>query len=129
MSEGHYAITEPAANWGVLERFLELGTDLYAVRQVDVFANGRLLAYDRSHWVDEYGMLADGRVCRNDILGRAPKTKEISESDFQSMWLEAITSSTWKEQLGSELMSKYGLKPPWFDFRANRGMFAAGNRQ
>src|SRR5262245_38756671 len=47
-------VWEAKASWGRFIRYLEIGDDLWVVRQVDVFKNGNILSYDRSHWVDEF---------------------------------------------------------------------------
>src|SRR2546421_8946022 len=44
----------PTSAWGSFTRYLEIGADLYTVRQVDEFDNGHLLSYDRTHWIDVY---------------------------------------------------------------------------
>ena len=53
--------SEPLRSWGTFTRYLEIGDDRYAVRHVDVFANGYAVRYDRTHWVDELGMQAGSR--------------------------------------------------------------------
>ena len=52
---------EPVHSWGRFTRYLEIGDDSYATRQVDQFDNGFYLRYERNHWCDGYGMLADMR--------------------------------------------------------------------
>ena len=46
-----------AADWGECVRYIEIGDDRYAVRQVEVYGDGRVLRYDRSHWCDRFGQL------------------------------------------------------------------------
>ena len=55
----------PGAAWGKFTRYLEIGLDRYATRQVDWFENGYALRYDRDHYVDEFGTLADLRYSGN----------------------------------------------------------------
>ena len=47
-----------AANWGECTRYVEIGDDRYAVRQVEVYNKGRVLRYERSHWCDRFGQLS-----------------------------------------------------------------------
>ncbi len=50
-----------ALDWGTFVRYIELGDDGFALRQVDEYQNGRLCRYDRTHWDDQFGTLA--RAC------------------------------------------------------------------
>ena len=71
------AINEPAENWGQFTRYLEIGDDLRAVRQMDVFEDGQMLSYDRVHWVDEFGILGDAMINRNRKQGSHAVTHQV----------------------------------------------------
>ncbi|MEA5617557.1 hypothetical protein VB711_06850 [Cronbergia sp. UHCC 0137] len=67
--------------WGTSTYFMELGYDLYAVRQVEVYQNGNVLFYDSNHVSDNHGMLCDKRIDAGDI-----KEFEISKAEFDQVW-------------------------------------------
>lgn len=50
------------AGWGGVLLYYEMGEDLGAVRQIDIFDNGKVLFYDRNHHTDQYGGLAEGEL-------------------------------------------------------------------
>ena len=49
----------PLTEWGSFVRYLEIADDGFASRQLDVFVNGCILAYDRESWCDAESRLAD----------------------------------------------------------------------
>ena len=102
---------DPVRSWGLFIRYLEIGDDLYAVRHVDVFANGHALRYDRVHWVDDYGMLADMRY--------SSKWKKwwpsllVEPAEFEEVWCAAETSPVRPLQIATARMSEMGESPVW----------------
>jgi hypothetical protein len=107
------AIRPPVSSWGLFTRYLEVGEDLFATRQVDVYESGDVLSYDRSHWVDEFGMLADAPLNRNRKHGPWGSWVEIGEAEFEEVWKAARASSCWQRQTSTEGMSRLGTVPVW----------------
>jgi hypothetical protein len=114
------AILEPPATWGTFTRCLEIGEDLRPVRQVDVFENGNLLSYDRTHWVDDFGMLGDARINRNRMHGPWGQCEEIEPGEFERVWTVARASPMWPRQVASAQMAQMGVVPVWFTVRGWR---------
>jgi hypothetical protein len=114
------SITGPAASWGRFTRYLKVGEDLRAVRQVDVFKSGNMLSYDRSHWVDEFGMLADARINRNRKQGLWGRCQEIKAAEFERVWALARSTPIWPQQVAAARMSKCGAVPVWFTIKGWR---------
>ena len=56
------------------------------LRHVDVYANGHCLQYDRDHWIDNFGLLAEAR----HSFGAQPQQRwvidEISAPEFVTVW-------------------------------------------
>jgi hypothetical protein len=76
-----------AADWGGISRYVEVGDDQWAVRQVDVFDNGNVLRYDRSHRRDAYSMLLGLRFSRKPKwVVFFPGAEDISRDDFEKVW-------------------------------------------
>jgi hypothetical protein len=67
--------------WGTSTYFMELGDDLYARRQIEVYENGNVLFYDSNHCADDYGMLCDKRLDDGSIT-----EFEISKAEFEQVW-------------------------------------------
>jgi hypothetical protein len=107
---------EQVESWGRFTRYLEIGEDLRAFRQVDVFGNKNLLSYDRSHWVDDFGMLADGRLNRTCKQGPWGRSREIAADEFERIWTAARSSPIWQQQVATAQMArlaKLGVIPIW----------------
>ncbi|OUL34153.1 hypothetical protein BV372_14445 [Nostoc sp. T09] len=68
-------------HWGTSTYFMEVGHDLYAVRQIEIYENGNILSYDRSHLTDDYGMLCDKQFNEEDLLEFA-----ITKAEFEQIW-------------------------------------------
>ena len=99
--------------WGVFSRLIEVGDDLYALRHIDIFVNGRFLRYDRTHWVDAFGMLVDARSGRRLRKSRRWQVVAIETEEFEAAWKAAGNSKDWQLQVASASMSKFGPVPPW----------------
>ncbi|MCC5641054.1 hypothetical protein LC593_35545 [Nostoc sp. CHAB 5844] len=67
--------------WGTSTYFLEIGDDLYPIRQIEVYENGNVLFYDSSHFADNYGMLCDKRIQEEDI-----QEFGITKAEFEQVW-------------------------------------------
>jgi hypothetical protein len=114
------AILEPAATWGRFTRYLEIGEDLWTVRHIDVFENGNLLSYDRIHWVDDFGMLADARIKRSEKQGPWGHSEEIEAVEFERAWSAARASPMWPQQVAAAKMARRGAVPIWLTIRGWR---------
>lgn len=68
-------------HWGTSTYFMEIGLDLYADRQLEVYENGNVLSYDGSHVTDDFGRLCDQRLGHGDI-----QEFEISKAEFEQVW-------------------------------------------
>lgn len=110
-------ITEPFTTWGAFTRYMEIGDDLYPVRHVDVFANGYSLRYDRTHWFDELGMLADMRYDEKKWKKWWGPSEGTSAQEFEAIWQAAESSPLRSMQIDGELMSEYGNVPIWISRR------------
>ncbi len=67
--------------WGTSTYFMEIGLDLYANRQIEVYQNGNVLSYDGSHFSDNFGRLCDQKIGDGDI-----QEFEISQTEFEQVW-------------------------------------------
>lgn len=76
----------PTTEWGAFVRFLEIGDDGYASRQVDVFLNGCALMYDRELWMDEDSMLADMKYNEEKWAQSWGRCQEITRELFEVEW-------------------------------------------
>lgn len=114
------AILSPADSWGKFVRFLEVGDDLRAVRQIDFFRNGNMLSYDRHHWVDEFGELGAARLNRNRKYGTWGRSHEIPRAEFERIWKRARCSKTWERQRAAAQMDRFGTIPVWLTIRSWR---------
>ena len=78
-------------DWGTFIRYLEFGNDCFATRQVDAYENGYLARYDREHWYDQFGSLADFRF--GDLwIKHWGQHYVITREDFELKWNEADSS-------------------------------------
>ncbi|MBK1989114.1 hypothetical protein A0J48_016475 [Sphaerospermopsis aphanizomenoides BCCUSP55] len=67
--------------WGTSTYFMEIDSNLYARRQIEVYENGNVLFYDSSHCADDYGMLCDKKLDDPNI-----EEFEISQAEFEQVW-------------------------------------------
>ena len=89
-------------DWGRITQYREVADDQFAFRQVDVYENGNVLRYNRSHRRDDYGSLT-GRK-----FGRKPKwavdfpgAEMISASEFEKVWQKALMSPLWERPVAN----------------------------
>lgn len=77
-------------DWGGCQLFLEIGSDGYAVRQMEFHHNGKKLKYAKNAiFQDEFSALVDNHFCANDSyeFGEYRYTT-IDQSTFDIMWDE-----------------------------------------
>ena len=106
--------------WGGFVRYIEIGDDLFPNRQVDEYENGYLTSYDRDHWEDQFGTLADFRYCEtwrkhwgesdifiestvfeqkwNESANSPPLTMRQPSPDSPPPWIALFESGKWKGQ-------------------------------
>ena len=73
------------AEWGGVVLYYEVGEDLGAVRQIEMFDNGAVLFYDRDHHTDQYGSLAEGELL--PLPTDYPYQLGLVEiSEFEALW-------------------------------------------
>jgi hypothetical protein len=106
------AILDPASTWGRFTRYLEIGDDLFVVRHVDVFENGNALRYDRRHWDDDFGMLADMHYSKRWDKYWGPAVS-IERPEFDEIWQKTENGAIWPLQCTSARMSRDRKVPPW----------------
>lgn len=104
---------EPLRFWGRFTRYLEIGEDRYILRHVDLYENGHLLRYDRCHWVDGFGILAEMRYDEKKWEEWWGPAIPIDAAEFESVWRIAGAAACWRLQLAGALMSKLGRVPIW----------------
>jgi hypothetical protein len=67
--------------WGTSTYFMEINDNSRVVRQIEVYENGNVLFYDATHLGDDYGMLSDKRMEKEDI-----QEFEITKGEFELIW-------------------------------------------
>src|SRR5687768_1456272 len=103
-----------AAGWGKMTRYLEVGHDQYALRQVEMFENGNVLRYDRSHWCDAFGQLFGLRFSRQPKWAAFfPGGGSIESAEFERVWRAAQRSPQWAEQVARSRAAEWGAVPSW----------------
>jgi hypothetical protein len=103
-----------AAEWGEFIRYLEVADDQYAVRQVEVFSNGRVLRYDRAHWCDDFGQLLGLRFSRKPKwVAFFPGAEVVEVAEFERVWQAAQRSPLWKDQVARSRAAQWGAEPHW----------------
>ena len=70
-------------SWGEPTFYFETDDRLAAIRQVEVYAGGHRLRYDRAHAEDEHGFLSDGPIFPEDEW---PDLFEITAAEFETEW-------------------------------------------
>lgn len=102
----------PGSEWGPFERYLAIGDDGYATRQVDVYRNGFALRYDRTHYIDSYSMLADIKFT-DKWKKWWPNSSTIEAMEFEKVWNEAASSPANTLQERSSHPQGMPKTPPW----------------
>ncbi|MGA7829099.1 MAG: hypothetical protein WCA04_15685 [Geobacteraceae bacterium] len=93
--------------WGGFIRYIEIGEDGFAFRQVDEYENGYLTRYDRNHWEDRFGTLADFRY--GETWRKHWRESDFIEAaQFEQKWIQAGTSPPFATRQPSPSSS-----PPW----------------
>ena len=101
---GQYRDVEPFRSWAHFTRYLEIDDDLfYPTRHVDVYENGNTLRYDRHHWADDFGILADMKYSKKWKKWWGPAV-EIDQAEFEEVWQAATVSPTWQKQIDTAQM-------------------------
>ena len=98
-----------AADWGECQRYVEIGDDLYATRQIEDYGNGRMLRYDRSHWCDHFGQLfACLFSSKQKAIASRVRAEVIESKQFERAWRTAIRSQIWPQQVEQSLAARWG---------------------
>ena len=99
---GKFYQTHYDTDWGRITQYREVADDQFAVRQVDVYENGNVLRYDRSHRRDEYGSLIGRKFSRKQNCANSfPGAEVISVGEFEKLWQKALISPLWELQIAS----------------------------
>ncbi len=94
-------------DWGTFVRYIELGDDGFAMRQVDEYRTGQLCRYDRAHWDDQFGTLASLRF-GEAWLDHWGTPIVITRNEFEEKWASA------SESMSGQLKGLSSAKlPPW----------------
>lgn len=109
--QAHAFISE---GWGDSMRYVEVGDDQHATRQVEQFANGNMLRYDRTHWCDDYAMLLPIMFSRKaKWRSFFPGAEDVTAAEFESIWQQSKQSPLWREQIQRSHANEYGTGPWW----------------
>jgi hypothetical protein len=77
--------------WGPCRRMVEVLDDQMAARQIDLYANGCVLRYDRNHARDEFGILIGRKFSRKDKWRKSFKrVRMLSQSEFNDAWKRTV---------------------------------------
>ena len=68
-------------DWGISVWYFETEPDFSVTRQIEVYASGTVLHYDRQHLGDTYGGLSDQTLSADDFA-----QFEIEQSEFEQVW-------------------------------------------
>ena len=68
-------------DWGTSIWYFETEPDFSVTRQIEVYASGTVLHYDRQHLGDTYGGLSDQPLGADDFAQFA-----IEQSEFEQVW-------------------------------------------
>ena len=90
----HFVQDSLARAWCEFIRYVEVGDDQFALRQVDDFGEGRMLRYDRTHWCDGYGQLIGCRFSRKQKWSKGfHGVIQIDPAQFEVVWQAAAQST------------------------------------
>ncbi|MBS0515642.1 MAG: hypothetical protein JSS16_09230 [Proteobacteria bacterium] len=93
--------------WGSFVRYIELGDDGFTSRQVDAYENGYFTRYDRKHWEDQFGTLADFRYGET-WQKHWGKPIVIARAEFELLWSQAAMSPPFQLRAASP-----SVQAPW----------------
>ena len=103
-----------AFEWGEFVRYVEVSDDQHAVRQIDVYENGNVLRYDRTHWCDDFGQLLGLRFSRKPKwAAHFPGAQLINAGEFEKLWHAAEQSPLWEQQLSRSRVNKWRNVSSW----------------
>ena len=68
-------------SWGTSIYYFETDTDLNVIRQIQVFKNGQVLKYNQEFKEDEFGMLSDQQLDRDEFVEFS-----INSNEFVNIW-------------------------------------------
>ena len=68
-------------SWGTSTFYFETNNDFYISRQIQFFANGKILKYDEQHLEDEFGFLSDQPLEIDEFINC-----EITKVEFDEIW-------------------------------------------
>src|SRR5579859_5013876 len=68
--------------WGQSAIYYETNEEGFVIRQIQLFEAGQVLAYDSSHYFDDFGRLEG-----SDIWAAQPQTVSITEKEFCRVWM------------------------------------------
>ncbi|HEX5472591.1 MAG TPA: hypothetical protein VFW73_11930 [Lacipirellulaceae bacterium] len=98
-----------SAAWGRPVCYVEVAVDQRATRLVQVFDNGNILSYDRTHWCDDFGQLLGLRFSRKPKWRVFfPDAELIDLAEFERVWSAALQAPLHKEQLARSRLDKWG---------------------
>jgi hypothetical protein len=81
----------PAAEWGRFVSYIEVADDQDASRQVNVFQNGNVLHYDRSHDKDAFARLTGIKFSKKPKWRVFyPGAEILTAAEFEAVWGEAL---------------------------------------
>jgi len=115
------------AVWGECLRYVEIGDDRYATRQIEDYGEGRVLRYDRSHWCDRFGQLFGCLFSsKPKAIASRVGAEVIEAQEFERVWRAAIQSLVWPQQVDQSLAGEWGVVPHWLRTDAKPGARADG---
>ncbi len=68
-------------SWGTATYYFETDSDLNIIRQIQVFQNGQVLKYHQEFMEDEFGMLSDQQLDKDEF-----EEFSIDNSEFTDTW-------------------------------------------
>lgn len=68
-------------SWGTSTYYFETDRDLNIIRQIQVFENGQVLKYNEELTEDEFGMLSDQQLDKDEF-----EEFSIDSSEFTDTW-------------------------------------------
>lgn len=99
-------------DWGEFVRYIQVADDQYATRQVEVFEDGSILRYERSHWCDDFGMLLGLKFSRKPKWAVFfPGAELIVGTEFENAWKLSQRSKLWKQQVDRSRVIAWGAFP------------------